>query len=298
MRAARSTMPAISPPMPRPGAIAASGWPSITTCPASPAPRRRSCIAPHRRRHEDDPRRRRRHHAAQPRAATSSPSSSARWRGCFPGRIDLGLGRAPGTDQITVRALRRTPDGGRQFPAGRARAAGLSRARAARPARSRPCRRRARDVPLWILGSSTFGAQLAAELGLPYAFASHFAPDLLHAGARDLPQPLQAVRAARTGPMRWSASTSSPPTPMPRRGGWRRRSRCRFANIFRGARGLSQPPIDDIETYWSPMEKAQADADARALHHRLAGDRPRRHRRAGRRDRGRRADDRLRRVRS
>ena len=97
----------------------------------------------------------------------------------FPGRIDLGLGRAPGTDPLTTRALRRNldgdvdafprdvielqhyfaaPDGGRRVQA--VPGAGV-------------------DVPLWILGSSLFGAQLAAMLGLPYAFASHFAPPLL-----------------------------------------------------------------------------------------------------------------------
>ena len=97
----------------------------------------------------------------------------------FPGRIDLGLGRAPGTDPLTTRALRRNldgdvdafprdvielqhyfaaPDGGRRVQA--VPGAGV-------------------DVPLWILGSSLFGAQLAAMLGLPYAFASHFAPALL-----------------------------------------------------------------------------------------------------------------------
>lgn len=96
----------------------------------------------------------------------------------FPGRIDLGLGRAPGSDQRVARAMRRTLDSDpNAFPQdvmelqsyfaddGRTGIAATPGAGA--------------NVPLWILGSSTFGAQLAAALGLPYAFASHFAPDAL-----------------------------------------------------------------------------------------------------------------------
>ena len=91
----------------------------------------------------------------------------------YPGRIDLGLGRAPGSDQITSRALRRTlatdPDA---FPRDVLELLGYfegTQPVVAVPGRGLP-------VPLWILGSSLFGAQLAAEFGLPYAFASHFAP--------------------------------------------------------------------------------------------------------------------------
>ena len=91
----------------------------------------------------------------------------------YPGRIDLGLGRAPGTDQLTVRALRRAA-GGDSFPEDVVEllACSASRRRARRARRAGP----GLDVPVWILGSSLFGAQLAAGLGLPYAFASHFAP--------------------------------------------------------------------------------------------------------------------------
>ncbi|MDX6739133.1 LLM class flavin-dependent oxidoreductase [Actinocorallia sp. A-T 12471] len=97
----------------------------------------------------------------------------------FPGRIDLGLGRAPGTDQRTMRALRRDNTSADTFPqdvqelqgylSGRSLVPGVQ----AVPLADAP-------VPLYILGSSLFGAQLAAQLGLPYAFASHFAPDALH----------------------------------------------------------------------------------------------------------------------
>jgi luciferase family oxidoreductase group 1 len=97
----------------------------------------------------------------------------------FPGRIDLGLGRAPGTDGLTWRALRREPGASDRFPDDVLELQALlgpvqpgQRIRAVPGADS--------NVPLWILGSSLFGAQLAAKFGLPYAFASHFAPAALH----------------------------------------------------------------------------------------------------------------------
>ncbi|WP_213816870.1 LLM class flavin-dependent oxidoreductase [Glaciihabitans sp. dw_435] len=96
-----------------------------------------------------------------------------------PGRIDLGLGRAPGGDQAMFRALRRDPRSSEQFPddvlelqaflAGQSRVPGVTAVPGA-----------GTNVPLYILGSSLFGAQLAAAYGLPYAFASHFAPNSLH----------------------------------------------------------------------------------------------------------------------
>lgn len=96
-----------------------------------------------------------------------------------PGRIDLGLGRAPGTDSVTITALRRDPMAAERFPedvlelqgylSGRSRFPGVE----ATPGKGT-------NVPIYILGSSLFGAQLAAHLGLPYAFASHFAPSALH----------------------------------------------------------------------------------------------------------------------
>lgn len=94
----------------------------------------------------------------------------------FPGRIDLGLGRAPGTDQITAHALRRNLDGDASaFPQDVVEL--LNYFKPAEPAqRVRAVPGEGLEVPVWILGSSLFGAQLAAMLGLPYAFASHFAP--------------------------------------------------------------------------------------------------------------------------
>lgn len=96
----------------------------------------------------------------------------------FPGRIDLGLGRAPGTDQATARALRRYMAGADTFPDDVVELAGYLGDATDSPVRAYPGT--GTHVPLYILGSSTFGAQLAAYLGLPFAFASHFAPDFLH----------------------------------------------------------------------------------------------------------------------
>ncbi|HEX2826859.1 MAG TPA: LLM class flavin-dependent oxidoreductase [Burkholderiales bacterium] len=97
----------------------------------------------------------------------------------YPGRIDLGLGRAPGSDFETARALRRDPvSAGDRFPQDVLELqALLAPAEAGQTIRAVPGA--GLEIPLWILGSSLFGAQLAAMLGLPYAFASHFAPDAL-----------------------------------------------------------------------------------------------------------------------
>jgi luciferase family oxidoreductase group 1 len=94
----------------------------------------------------------------------------------YPGRIDLGLGRAPGSDGLTQRALRRDPMAAQTFPQDvQELQAFLAPEEPGQPIRAVPGV--GAEVPLWILGSSTFGAQLAAFLGLPYGFASHFAPD-------------------------------------------------------------------------------------------------------------------------
>jgi luciferase family oxidoreductase group 1 len=96
----------------------------------------------------------------------------------YPGRIDLGLGRAPGTDQAAARALRRNlASDANQFP--RDVVELMEYFQPSGPAAVRAVPGEGLDVPIWILGSSLFGAQLAAMLGLPYAFASHFAPDAL-----------------------------------------------------------------------------------------------------------------------
>ena len=93
----------------------------------------------------------------------------------YPGRIDLGLGRAPGSDQVTARAMRRTlSSSADEFPQDVLELIDYFSALPRQPVRAVPGK--GLNVPIWILGSSLFGAQLAAALGLPYAFASHFAP--------------------------------------------------------------------------------------------------------------------------
>jgi len=172
----------------------------------------------------------------------------------FPGRIELGLGRAPGTDQMTARALRRDlQSSSDQFPQdvqelqfyfddvqpGQAvkaiPGAGL-------------------HVPIWILGSSTYGAQVAAHFGLPYAFASHFAPDslmqALHAYKTLFkPSSQQAKPHAGVGVNIVAADTDE-------------QARYLFTThqqhatrMRRNTRGQLPPPIDDIETFWTPYEK-------------------------------------------
>jgi luciferase family oxidoreductase group 1 len=97
-----------------------------------------------------------------------------------PGRIELGLGRAPGTDQVTLRALRRDPAAADTFPEDVAELWGYLHGESRVPG-VQAVPGRGTGVPLYLLGSSLFGARLAAALGLPYAFASHFAPDALQA---------------------------------------------------------------------------------------------------------------------
>ncbi len=174
----------------------------------------------------------------------------------FPGRIDLGLGRAPGTDQLTLRALRRDPSSAEHFPQDvlelQALLGPLQEGQAIQAVPGTGS-----NVPLWILGSSLFGAQLAAMLGLPYAFASHFAPNALlqalhvyrerfqPSAQLDRPYAMVGVNviAADTDEEARYLFTSAQQS---------------FTNIFRNARGRLPPPIDDIETYWNPAEKVQA----------------------------------------
>jgi luciferase family oxidoreductase group 1 len=176
----------------------------------------------------------------------------------YPGRIDLGLGRAPGTDQRTLRALRRSPLSADTFPQDVLELqAYFGAAEGEQPVQAVPGV--GLKVPIWILGSSLFGASLAAELGLPYAFASHFAPAALlpaleiyrarfkPSAQLDRPYAMAGVNvvAAATDAEARHLFTSA---------------QQQFANIFRGTRGRLPPPIDDIENYWTPEEKAQASS--------------------------------------
>ncbi|HEX5885446.1 MAG TPA: LLM class flavin-dependent oxidoreductase [Pyrinomonadaceae bacterium] len=184
----------------------------------------------------------------------------------YPGRIDLGLGRAPGTDQRTLRALRRTSVSADSFPEDVLELMLLlGEVKPGQPVRAVPGA--GTNVPIWILGSSTFGAELAAALGLPYAFASHFAPDALFPALEiyrekfkpskqlDHPYAMVCVNvvAADTDDEARRLFTTIQQS---------------FTNLVRGAGGKLQPPIDDIEDYWTAAEKRLA---SRMLKHSIVG---------------------------
>jgi luciferase family oxidoreductase group 1 len=175
-----------------------------------------------------------------------------------PGRIDLGLGRAPGTDQRTMLALRRDHPGSDTFPQDVLELQLLlGDVQPGQTVRAIPGV--GTHVPLWILGSSLYGAQLAAALGLPYAFASHFAPQALlpaldvyrehFTPSEQLQEPYTMVAAnVIVGDDDAAARrlfTSSQQA---------------FTNVLRQRRGALPPPVDDIEAVWSPEEKAHVSA--------------------------------------
>jgi luciferase family oxidoreductase group 1 len=176
----------------------------------------------------------------------------------FPDRIDLGLGRAPGTDQRTWQALRRDYQASERFPQDVVELqALLGPPRENQTLHAIPGEDT--NVPLWILGSSLFGAQLAAMLGLPYAFASHFAPQALTQAVSvyrerfepsaqlDKPHIMVGcnVIVADTEDEAKRLFTSPQQN---------------SARMVRGTRGQLPPPIDDIESFWSPAEKMHASS--------------------------------------
>jgi luciferase family oxidoreductase group 1 len=178
-----------------------------------------------------------------------------------PGRIDLGVGRAPGGDMATARALRRfLGSDGDTFPqdlleliayfeASGDPAAGRGTVRAIPGA--------GLDVPIYLLGSSDFSARLAAELGLPFAFASHFAPQYLHVAlelyrSRFKPSKWLDRPHAMVGLNVFAADTD----------GEARRLftslQQQFLNLVRGTPGEIPPPVETMDGRWSPAEQAQA----------------------------------------
>jgi luciferase family oxidoreductase group 1 len=172
----------------------------------------------------------------------------------FPGRIDLGVGRAPGSDQMTVRALRRSPASAESFPQDVTEL--MAYFRPAEPGLMvQAVPGAGLDVPIWILGSSLFGAQLAAALGLPFAFASHFAPALM----------MQAIDLYRTGfqpseqidrpyvmlGINVIAAESDPEAE------WLFTSlQQAFLNLRRGRPGRLPSPVEDFGRSLNPMEQA------------------------------------------
>jgi luciferase family oxidoreductase group 1 len=176
----------------------------------------------------------------------------------YPGRIDLGLGRAPGTDALTSHALRRdSTTAADQFP--RDVQELMYYFQPAEPGQKvRAVPGAGLDVPIWLLGSSLFSAQLAALLGLPFAFASHFAPADLHQALqvyRELFKPSEQLdhRYVMVGANVIVAATDAEA---------RRHFTSvqqSFINLRRGMPGQLPPPVDDINAYCSPIEKASVD---------------------------------------
>ncbi|NWN83980.1 MAG: LLM class flavin-dependent oxidoreductase [Halomonas sp.] len=172
----------------------------------------------------------------------------------YPGRIDLGLGRAPGSDGATMAALRRSPHAGvEDFPQRLEELQGfLGEARPDQKVRAVPGQ--GTHVPLWLLGSSGYSAQLAARLGLPFAFAAQFAPGYLHEALRlyrdnfrpsavlDKPHAMVGlpVVAAETDAYADYLATTM---------------RQKFLGMIRGRRTSAKPPVEHLEM--SPMEEAQ-----------------------------------------
>ena len=173
----------------------------------------------------------------------------------YPGRIDLGLGRAPGTDMLTARALRRTLMGSAEsFPQDVQEL--LAYFRPAAPGQAvRAVPGAGLNVPVWLLGSSLFSAQLAAALGLPFSFASHFAPDHLFDALelyrsrfqpseylkRPYAMPAVNVFAAESDEEAQRLFTSL---------------QQQFVNLHRGRPGPLPPPVESMEGRWSPAEEA------------------------------------------
>lgn len=173
----------------------------------------------------------------------------------YPGRIDLGLGRAPGSDMATARALRRGLNDGSDFPQ-------MFEELRYYLAEPEPGQRivavpgAGLNIPLWLLGSSTFSAQMSASLGLPFAFAGQFSPDSMMTAARTyhdnfvpsatLEQPhfmlgINAFVAATRDEARFLATSHQQS----------------FLSLIRGERGQLRPPVADMDALWQPQERHQ-----------------------------------------
>lgn len=175
----------------------------------------------------------------------------------YPGRIDLGLGRAPGGDMATARALRRYHQGADAFPQDVLEL--QSYFRPAEPGQAvRAVPGEGLGVPLWILGSSDFGARLAADLGLPFAFASHFAPAHMHQALalyRANFRPSESLERPRAmiGVNAFAAGTDEEARRL------FTSLQQAFLNLIRGRPGLLPPPVEDMESRWNPAERAHIE---------------------------------------
>ncbi len=176
----------------------------------------------------------------------------------YPGRIDLGLGRAPGTDQITIRAMRRDPRAAEDFPRDVQELQALfAPVREGQTVQAVPGA--GLRVPLWILGSSLFGAQLAALLGLPYAFASHFAPAAMDDALAEYRRRFESSRQLDRPHAMLGVNVVVAETDEEAQRHFTSLQQA-FTDLHRGTRGLFKPPIDDIDAYWTAAERITASA--------------------------------------
>ena len=173
----------------------------------------------------------------------------------YPQRIDLGLGRAPGTDQLTSRALRRTLSGNvDDFPQDV-----LELQQYFQPLQPGQAVQAVpgvgTQVPLWILGSSLYGAQLAASLGLPYSFASHFAPQQMQQAIAVYRQQFQPSEQLQEPYVMLGYNVCAAETD--EHALYLRSSGLQsFVNLRRGVPGKLPPPVRDFEQSLAPMEQA------------------------------------------
>ncbi len=176
----------------------------------------------------------------------------------YPNRIDLGLGRAPGTDQLTMQALRRTLAADDDFPQQLEELRFFLREpELGQKVRAVPGG--GLNIPIWLLGSSGFSAQLAGQLGLPFAFAGHFSPEnilpaleLYRQSFRssenlEKPHAMLAINiiAADTDQEAWRLATSQFQS---------------FLRLIRGTPGQIQPPVNTMDGLWSAQEKAAVES--------------------------------------
>jgi len=171
----------------------------------------------------------------------------------YPGRIDLGLGRAPGSDQAVARALRREPAAADTFPNDVVEL--MSYFRPAEPGQMvRAVPGAGLHVPIWILGSSLFGAQLAAALGLPFAFASHFAPRLLTQAIEVYRTRFQPSEHLERPYVMLGVNVFAAETDAEARRLFTSLQQA-FVNLRSGRPGPLPPPLDDYEERLTPVER-------------------------------------------
>jgi len=176
----------------------------------------------------------------------------------YPGRIDLGLGRAPGTDQATAFALRRTLNTSpEEFPM---QVEELRDYFSDEPiSRVRAVPGTGADIPIWLLGSSDFSAQLAAEKGYPFSFASHFAPDNTLGALQLYRQHFKASRKLHAPYSMIGVNIIAAETD--ERALWLATSlQQQFLSMQRGETIQLQPPVDNMDKIWSPIEKRSVEA--------------------------------------